>query len=117
MTKVKAKFGYDDSLDVFGVHCCGSVIGMLLLGFLASAEVNPAIGSTFKKGDQVVSLAGGSAQFLNQGIAVLFTAAFSILVTWLLLKIIGATIGLRVEAEAEHSGLDVSEHGETAYNE
>ena len=117
VTKVKAKFGYDDSLDVFGVHCCGSVIGMLLLGFLASAEVNPAIGSTFKKGDQVVSLAGGSAQFLNQGIAVLFTAAFSILVTWLLLKIIGATIGLRVEAEAEHSGLDVSEHGETAYNE
>ena len=117
VTKVKAKFGYDDSLDVFGVHCCGSVIGMLLLGFLASAEVNPAIASTFKKGDQVVSLAGGSAQFLNQGIAVLFTAAFSILVTWLLLKIIGATIGLRVEAEAEHSGLDVSEHGETAYNE
>ena len=117
VTKVKAKFGYDDSLDVFGVHCCGSVIGMLLLGFLASAEVNPAIGSTFKKGGQIVSLAGGSAQFLNQGIAVLFTAVFSILVTLLLLKIIGATIGLRVEAEAEHSGLDVSEHGETAYNE
>ena len=117
VTKVKAAFGYDDSLDVFGVHCCGSVIGMLLLGFLASAEVNPAIAGTFKKGEEIVSLAGGSAQFLNQGIAVIFTAVFSAAVTWLLLKIIGATIGLRVEAEEEHSGLDVSEHGESAYNE
>ena len=117
VTKVKAAFGYDDSLDVFGVHCCGSVIGMLLLGFLASADVNPAIATTFKKGDQIVSLAGGAAQFLNQGIAVIFTAVFSVLVTWILLKAIGATIGLRVEAEEEHSGLDVSEHGESAYNE
>ena len=117
VTKVKAAFGYDDSLDVFGVHCCGSVIGMLLLGFLASAEVNPAIASTFQKDGQTVSLAGGTAQFLNQGIAVIFTMLFSAIVTWVLLKTIGAIIGLRVEAEEEHSGLDVSEHGESAYNE
>ncbi len=117
VTKVKAIFGYDDSLDVFGVHCCGSIIGMLLLGFLASADVNPAIATTFKKGGEVVSLAGGAAQFFNQAIAVAFTAVLSVIATFVLLKVIGATIGLRVEAEDEHSGLDVSEHGESAYNE
>jgi len=117
VTKLKAKLGYDDSLDVFGVHCCGSIVGMLMLGFLASAEVNPAIATTFKKGDAIVSLAGGSAQFVNQLIAVVFTAAAAGLVTFILLEIIGAIVGLRVEAESEHAGLDVSEHGESAYNE
>ena len=81
------------------------------------AEVNPAIASTFKKAGEVVSLAGGTAQFLNQAIAVAFTAILSSVVTYVLLKLIGATIGLRVGAEEEHSGLDVSEHGESAYNE
>ena len=117
VTKLKAKLGYDDSLDVFGVHCCGSIVGMLMLGFLASAEVNPAIATTFKKGDAVVSLAGGAGQFVNQLIAVVFTAAAAGLFTFILLKIIGAIVGLRVEAESEHAGLDVSEHGESAYNE
>ncbi len=117
VTRVKAAFGYDDSLDVFGVHCCGSVVGMLLLGFLANAEVNPAIATTFKKDGAVVSLAGGAGQFVNQLIAVVFTAALAGLVTFILLKIINAVVGLRVDAESEHSGLDVSQHGETAYNE
>ncbi|MEQ1861135.1 MAG: ammonium transporter [Chthoniobacteraceae bacterium] len=117
VTRVKAKFGYDDSLDVFGVHCCGSVVGMLMLGFLASAEANPAIASTFKKGDVVISLAGGSGQFVNQLIAVGFTVALGAIATFILLKIINATVGLRVDSESEHSGLDVSQHGESAYNE
>ena len=117
VTRVKAKFGYDDSLDVFGVHCCGSVVGMLLLGFLASAEANPLIATTFRKGGAVISLAGGAAQFQNQLIAVLATAALGGLVTFVLLKLIGALVGLRVDAESEHSGLDVTQHGESAYNE
>ena len=117
VTRVKAKFGYDDSLDVFGVHCCGSIVGMLMLGFLASAEVNPAIASTFKKDGVLVSLAGGGGQFVNQLIAVLFTAALGAIATFILLKIIKAVVGLRVDDEAEHVGLDVSEHGENAYNE
>ena len=117
VTRVKAKFGYDDSLDVFGVHCCGSIVGMLMLGFLASAEVNPAIASTFKKDGVLVSLAGSGGQFVNQLIAVLFTAALAAIVTFILLKIIKAVVGLRVDDEAEHVGLDVSEHGENAYNE
>lgn len=117
VTKVKAIFGYDDSLDVFGVHCCGSVVGMLMLGYLASAEVNPLIGSTFKKGDTIISLAGGGTQFMNQLIAVVFTAVLAGIVTYVLLKIISAVVGLRVEPEAENSGIDVSQHGESAYNE
>jgi Amt family ammonium transporter len=117
VAKVKAHFGYDDSLDVFGVHCVGSIVGMLLLGFLASREANPLIATTFQREGQAISLTGGSAQFINQLIAVGVTFALSAFVTFLLLKIINATVGLRVEAEAENTGLDISEHGETAYNE
>lgn len=117
VTKLKAACGYDDSLDVFGVHCVGSVVGMMLLGFLASAEVNPAIASTFEKDGAVVSLAGGAGQFVNQLIGIGVTLLLSCVMTFILLKIIGAVIGLRVNAEAEHAGLDVSLHGESAYNE
>jgi Amt family ammonium transporter len=117
VTKLKAKLRYYDSLDVFGVHCVGSTVGMLMLGFLASAEVNPAIGSTFKKGDQVVSLAGGVGQFVNQLIGVVVAAGLAMLVTLILLKIIQAAIGLRVTTDAEHAGLDLTEHGESAYND
>jgi Amt family ammonium transporter len=117
VTRLKAACGYDDSLDVFGVHCCGSIVGMLLLGVLASAEVNPAIASTFQKNGATVSLAGSTGQLLNQFIGIAVTFVLSAVATYILLKIIKATLGLRVDAEAEHSGLDVSEHGETAYNE
>ena len=117
VTRLKAACGYDDSLDVFGVHCIGSIVGMLLLGFLASAEVNPLIASTFQKNGAAVSLVGGPGQFVNQLIGVGATFVLSSVMTYILLKVIGAAIGLRVDAEAEHSGLDVSQHGESAYNE
>ena len=117
VTKLKAACHYDDSLDVFGVHCVGSIVGMLLLGFLASAEVNPLIASTFQKNGAVISLVGGTGQFVNQLIGVVVTFVFSSVVTFILLKVINATIGLRVDAEAEHTGLDLSQHGENAYNE
>jgi len=117
VTKLKAHFGYDDSLDVFGVHGVGSVIGMLMLGFLASAEVNTAIAATFQTGGQTVSLAGSGAQFMNQLKAVLFTVAFSGGVSFLLLKLVDKLIGLRVDKEDESLGLDLSQHGERAYND
>ena len=117
VTKVKAVCGYDDSLDVFGVHCCGSVVGMILLGLLASADVNPAIATTYRQNGVLVSLAGGAHQLLNQLIAIAATALLAAAVTFLLLKIIDLVFGLRIEAEAEHTGLDVSQHGESAYNE
>lgn len=117
VTKLKARFGYDDSLDVFGVHGVGSIIGMLMLGFMASAEVNPAIATTFQAGGKAVSLAGGSAQFMNQLKAVLFTVAFSGVMSFILLKLVDKLIGLRVDKEDESLGLDLSQHGERAYNE
>jgi Amt family ammonium transporter len=117
VTKLKSRFGYDDSLDVFGVHGVGSTIGMLMLGFLASVAVNPAIGNTFKAGEQVVSLGGGMAQFLNQAKGVVFTVAFAAVGTFVLLKLVNALFGLRVTEEEENLGLDLSQHGESAYND
>ena len=117
VTKLKGACGYDDSLDVFGVHCCGSVVGMLMLGFLANAEVNPAIATTFQKNGAVVSLAGGAGQFVNQLIAIGCTVVLAAVVTFILLKIIDAVVGLRADAESENTGLDVTQHGESAYNE
>jgi len=117
VTKLKSHFGYDDSLDVFGVHGIGSVVGMLMLGFLASAEVNTAIAGTFQSGGHAVSLAGGGAQFVNQLKAVLFTMVFSGVASLVILKAVDKLIGLRVDIEDESLGLDLSQHGERAYNE
>jgi Amt family ammonium transporter len=117
VTKLKARFAYDDSLDVFGVHAVGSTTGMLMLGFLASQKVNPLIGSTFQKNGVVVSLAGGMHQFWNQLAGVGATVALAAIATFLILKLVDATVGLRVEREDESVGLDISQHGERAYNE
>jgi Amt family ammonium transporter len=117
VTKLKGAFRYDDSLDVFGVHGVGSATGMLLLGFFASASVNPPIAATFKVGASTISLAGGFSQFGNQLRAVLFTAGFAALATFLLLLIVNAAVGLRVSHEDEDSGLDLTQHGESAYND
>ena len=117
VTKIKSIFNYDDSLDVFGVHGVGSVIGMLMLGFLANAEVNPAIATTFKADGGVVSLAGSSHQFFNQFIGVAFTVVLAAAGTFLIVKVVDAVIGLRVDQEDESVGLDLSQHGERAYNE
>jgi Amt family ammonium transporter len=118
VTKLKAAWNYDDSLDVFGVHGVGSITGMLLLGFLANPAVNPAIADTFKADGRTVSLAGGVHQFLNQLAGVAFTIALSAAATFVLLKIVhGATGSLRVAEEEESLGLDLTQHGEKAYND
>ncbi len=117
VTKLKARFAYDDSLDVFGVHAVGSTTGMLMLGFLASAEVNKAIDSTFHANGVAVSLAGGTAQFFNQAIGVIFTAIFAGVATFILLKLVDKLVGLRVDVEDEDAGLDLTQHGERAYTE
>jgi Amt family ammonium transporter len=117
VTKIKSVFGYDDSLDVFGVHGIGSMAGMLMLGFLANPEVNPAIANTFKANGVAVSLAGGSHQFINQFIGVAFTVVLAVVGTFLIVKLVDAVVGLRVDQEDESAGLDLSQHGERAYNE
>jgi len=117
VTKLKNSLGYDDSLDVFGVHGVGSTVGLLLVGVLANPSVNGLIATTFRSGETVVSLAGSMAQLKNQCIGVLFTAAFSAIATFILLKLVDIIVGLRVTPEEEHSGLDLTQHGESAYND
>lgn len=117
VAKIKAKLGYDDSLDVFGVHGVGSTVGMLMCGVLASAAVNPAIAATFQINGQAVSLAGSFGQLLNQLKGILFTAALSGVASYVILKVIDLTIGLRVNPDQEDLGLDLSEHDEKAYND
>ena len=117
VSKLKRAMGYDDSLDVFGVHGIGSAIGLLMVGLFASAEVNPAIGNTFTAGGKVVSLAGGAAQLGNQFIGLIFTVALAAAGTFVILKIVGALIDARVTPEEEDSGLDLTQHGESAYND
>jgi ammonium transporter, Amt family len=117
VSRLKARFGYDDSLDVFGVHGVGSTLGMLMLGFLASTFVNPAVAITWKQNGQLVSLAGGAGQFVNQFKGVAFTMVFAGTATFVILKVVNALVGLRVSEEDETLGLDLTQHGESAYND
>jgi Amt family ammonium transporter len=117
VTKLKAKFSYDDSLDVFGVHAVGSITGMLMLGFLANTLVNPAIATTFQANGVTVSLAGGKSQFIHQIEAVVFTVAFAGIASFIILKLVDKVVGLRVDVEDEDAGLDLTQHGERAYTD
>jgi Amt family ammonium transporter len=118
VTQVKIKLGYDDTLDVFGVHCIGGIVGAIATGIVAS----PALGgqgvfdytkfpaafdaSTYSIGTQVVT----------QIKAVLLTLVWSGVVSAILYFVIGKTIGLRPTVEDENQGLDITSHGERAYN-
>jgi ammonium transporter, Amt family len=104
---LKTKLGYDDSLDAFGVHGVGGIIGTLAVGFFAQTLINPggADGLFF-----------GSAKLLGaQALAVLVSVAYSFIATIILLKIVDWICGLRVEDEDERKGLDISQHGERGY--
>ena len=109
---LKNKFGYDDSLDVVGVHGGGGIIGGLLLGLFAD---NSAINSE-PGGFQDGVFFGGGELFLDQLAAMGSVIAFSFIVTFIIAKGLDATIGLRVSEEDEVAGLDQSQHAETAYN-
>jgi Amt family ammonium transporter len=107
-TTIKSKFKYDDSLDAFGVHGVGGTLGAILTGVFATRAINGN-----PKGQGL--LEGNTTQFLNQIVAVAATAALAVIGTVILLKIIDATIGLRVTQDDEITGLDVSQHGEEGY--
>lgn len=95
---LKFKFGYDDSLDVFGVHCIGGIIGALLTGLLAVKAVGNVEGST--------------TQFLAQCEGVLVTIVYCGVASYIILKLIDVVMGLRVDEATEHAGLDLAIHGE-----
>jgi len=115
VTKVKARFGYDDSLDAFGVHGAGGTVGALLTGVLASKVVNPIFKDS--RGNLLaVGLTEGNAhQVLNQLIGVVIAWALAIVGTLIILKVVDVLIGLRVPEEQEVQGLDLSQHGEEGY--
>jgi Amt family ammonium transporter len=105
---VKPKLGYDDSLDVVGVHCVGGIWGALATGLFASKLVNSAGGDGL--------FYGNPGQLVTQFIAVGATLVFSFVVSYILFKILDATMGLRVTPEDEQAGLDLTEHQETGYS-
>jgi Amt family ammonium transporter len=112
VTKVKAIFGYDDALDAFGVHGAGGTIGALLTGVFAQQLINPIYGA----GKPVGGLDGHWGQVGNQLVGVLIAWSFALAGTFVLLKIVDAITGLRVSEEQEIEGLDITQHGEEAYN-
>ena len=112
VTKIKSIFGYDDALDAFGVHGAGGTIGALLTGIFAQQMVNPIFG----EGKPVGGLDGHWGQVGNQIVGVLIAWGFALVGTVILLKITDMITGLRVTQEQEIEGLDISQHGEEAYN-
>jgi ammonium transporter, Amt family len=115
VVKVKARFGYDDSLDAFGVHGAGGTLGALLTGVFAASTVNPIFKDA--QGNPLPSglLEGNAHQLLNQLVGILFAWGLAIVGTLIILKIVDTTIGLRVSEEQEIEGLDLSQHGEEGY--
>jgi Amt family ammonium transporter len=107
-TTVKNAFGYDDSLDAFGVHGVGGTLGAILTGVFATTTVNAAGGDGL--------LAGNPKQLMNQVIAAGATWVLAAGMTVLILLVVNATIGLRVTEPEEIEGLDLSQHGEVGYN-
>jgi Amt family ammonium transporter len=112
VTKVKSIFGYDDALDAFGVHGAGGTIGALLTGVFAQQVINPIFGT----GKPVGGLDGHWAQLGNQLVGVLIAWGFALVGTIVLLKITDMITGVRVSETEEIEGLDITQHGEEAYN-
>jgi len=112
VTKVKSIFGYDDALDAFGVHGAGGTIGALLTGVFAQQVINPIFGA----GKPVGGLDGHWGQLGNQLVGVLIAWGFALIGTIVLLKITAMITGVRVNETEEIEGLDITQHGEEAYN-
>ena len=105
-TSLKRALGYDDSLDAFGVHGIGGIVGALLTGIFAAESL----------GGQGLSADSIGGQFVVQLIGVVFTIVYCGVLSFILLKIVDAIIGLRVSQDEETEGLDISLHDERGYN-
>jgi ammonium transporter, Amt family len=108
---LKYRFGFDDSLDVVGVHLVGGLVGTLLIGFFSDKSVNAA-----SVGDNGLFLGGGLTQLGRQAVAAFGVLGYSFVLTLIIGLVIKYTIGFRVSAEAEAVGIDEAEHKETAYD-
>jgi len=105
---VKGRIGYDDSLDVVGVHCVGGTLGALATGLLATTAVNASGANGLFYGNPKL--------FAVQALAAGVSLVYSFVVTYVVLKILDKTMGLRVTDENEVMGLDLTQHGEAGYN-
>jgi Amt family ammonium transporter len=106
-TRVKRMAGYDDSLDVFGIHAMGGIVGAMLTGVFAAEALG---GAGLGDGNSSIF-----AQVVAQGIGVVATFVYTFVASWIILKVVDATMGLRVSEEAEEEGLDLAEHDERGY--
>jgi ammonium transporter, Amt family len=112
VTKVKSLFGYDDSLDAFGVHGTGGTVGALLTGIFASQAINPIFGA----GKAVGAVDGHWGQVGNQLVGILTSWVMALIGTIVLLKVTDLLVGVRVSEDHEIEGLDITQHGEEGYN-
>ncbi len=117
VVKVKAAFGYDDSLDAFGVHGAGGTMGAILTGIFANSVINPIFGKD-NAGNPLPTgvLEGNAHQLLNQSVGVAIAWSLSIVGTLIILFIVDKLVGLRVSEDDEREGLDLSQHGEEGYD-
>jgi Amt family ammonium transporter len=117
-TVVKNALGYDDSLDVFGVHGVGGIIGAIGTGVVAAPWLGGAgiVDYAVKPGEATAAAYDLMAQVMTQSKAVAFTIVFSGVASFILFKVVDAVVGLRPEEQAEREGLDITQHGERAYN-
>jgi Amt family ammonium transporter len=111
VAKVKQKFGYDDSLDAFGVHGAGGTVGAVLTGVFATKEINDLRG-----GMAMGWVDGNAGQVWNQIVASAIAAGIAVVGTLVILKLVDVITGLRVDAAEETAGLDLSMHGEEGYH-
>ncbi|MGH9616905.1 MAG: ammonium transporter [Acidobacteriaceae bacterium] len=116
VARVKQWFGYDDSLDAFGVHGAGGTLGAILTGVFATRAINPIFKGAHGNALPVGWLDGNWMQVPHQLLGVAIAWTLSIVGTLVLLKIVDMLIGLRVTAAEEHEGLDLSQHGEEGYD-
>jgi Amt family ammonium transporter len=116
VARVKARYGYDDSLDAFGVHGAGGTIGAILTGIFAVSVVNPILKDS--NGNVLASglIEGNAHQLVNQLVGVAIAWALGIVGTLAILFVVDRVIGLRVSPEQEIQGLDLSQHGEEGYD-
>ncbi len=116
VTVVKSKFGYDDTLDAFGVHGAGGTVGAILTGVFATNAINDGFKDASGKLLPLGMVDGNTGQILNQTIGVLISWGMAIVGTLIILKICDVLLGVRVSPEDELEGLDISMHGEEGYN-
>jgi ammonium transporter, Amt family len=116
VTRVKGRFGYDDSLDAFGVHGVGGTVGALLTGVFASSLINPVFKDAQGNPRAVGLIEGHGRQLLNQSAGVAIAWVLAAVGSLVILKVVNHLIGLRVSDEQEVQGLDLSQHGEEGYN-